>query len=137
MTFLYGSGLTDPDRILLFSSVTKNFFSNLFAFYFLKIHLHYSSKIKSHKKSFLKEELRFFLLYLLDLRRVQIRIHTSDCWIWIRMEEAQKLRIQIQNTAYPYVCTFSCKNTFMRLWKHGQSYLDPSYALIASYATCQ
>ncbi len=47
-------------------------------------------KIKSHKEVTKQEELRFFLLFLLDYRRIRIRIRTSCLWIHIRIQEAQK-----------------------------------------------
>ncbi len=50
------------------------------AYYFLKVHLHLFSKIKSQKE--------VTKLFLLDDRR--IRIHTSDLWIRIGIQEAQK-----------------------------------------------
>jgi hypothetical protein len=54
----------------------------------LKVHLHHLSKIKSPKGVTKQEESRFFLLFLLDDRRIQI--HTSDWWILIRIWEALK-----------------------------------------------
>jgi hypothetical protein len=79
----------DPDqapRILLFSSVTLKiatkiiFFPSFFAYYFLKVHLHNFSEIKSHKEVTKQKESRFFLLFLLDDSRIQIRsrIRSSD-----------------------------------------------------------
>jgi hypothetical protein len=53
------------------------------------------------------------------------------------MKEAQKLTDPDPEHCLP-VCVFIQlheNGTFMRLWKHGQSYLDLSYDLIASYAT--
>jgi hypothetical protein len=52
----------------------------------LKVHLHHFSKIKSPTEVTKQQESRFFLLFLLDDRR--IRIHPSD--YWIRIREAQK-----------------------------------------------
>ncbi len=52
------------------------------AYYLLKVHLHYFSKIKSHKEVTKHKVSRFFLLFLLDDRRIHIRsqsrIRTSD-----------------------------------------------------------
>jgi len=50
------------------------------AFYFLKAHLHHFSTIKSPKEVTKQYESWFFLLFLLDDRRIRIRIriHTSD-----------------------------------------------------------
>ncbi len=100
VTFWYGSrsGSADPYlwlsdyririqirlrlRILLFSSVTfktttKNFFV---VFYFLKLHLNHFSKIKSHNEVTKQKESRFFLIFLLDDRRIRIPswMHTSN-----------------------------------------------------------
>jgi hypothetical protein len=44
------------------------------AYYFLKVHLHHYSKIKSQKEVTKQRESRFFLLFLLDDRRIRIRI---------------------------------------------------------------
>ncbi len=82
-------------RILLFSSLafkmpTKNKLKKTFSAYlFLKVHLHHFSKKKSPKEV-TKQESRFFLLFLVAVRRIRIRIriHTSD--YWIRIREAQK-----------------------------------------------
>jgi hypothetical protein len=48
------------------------------AYYFLKVHLPHFPKIKSAKEVTKQYESRFFLLLLLDDRRIRIRIHTSD-----------------------------------------------------------
>jgi hypothetical protein len=50
------------------------------AYYFLKVYLpvHYFSKINSPKEVTKQYESRFFLLFLLDDRRIRIRIHTTD-----------------------------------------------------------
>jgi hypothetical protein len=53
----------------------------------LKVHLHHFSKIKSPKEVTKQQESRFFILFLLDDRRIRIRIHTYD---WIRIREAKK-----------------------------------------------
>jgi hypothetical protein len=55
-----------------------NFLKCLSAYYFLKVHLHHISKIKSKKGDTKQYESRFFLLFLLDDRRIRIRIHTYD-----------------------------------------------------------
>jgi hypothetical protein len=44
---------------------------------------------RSHKTEGSKQS-RYFLLFLLNKIRLRIRIHTSDEWIGIRIEEAQK-----------------------------------------------
>ncbi len=56
------------------------------AYYFLKGLLHNFQRKK------VKKESRFFLLFLLNDRRIRIqsRIHYSDYWIRIRIQEAQK-----------------------------------------------
>jgi hypothetical protein len=64
----------------------------------LKVLLNHFSKIKSQKEVTKQKKSRFFLLYLLNDRRFRIRIqsririgiHTSDKWIQIRIQEAQK-----------------------------------------------
>jgi hypothetical protein len=45
----------------------------------------------------------FFLLFLVDDRRIRVRIHIFDLWIWMRIRESQKnldpiLRIRIRYT---------------------------------------
>jgi hypothetical protein len=62
---------------LTFKTPTKNCFS---AYYFLKIHLPHFSKTKSQKEVTKQEESRFFK-FLLDDRKIRIRI---------RIQEAQK-----------------------------------------------
>ncbi len=70
------------------------------------------SKIQSKKKSHKAVRINVFLPFLFGDRRIQIliqiRIHTSDWRIRIRIQEAQKhvdpgdpirIRIQIRNTA--------------------------------------
>ncbi len=54
---------------------TKNYIFPLsfFAYDFLKLHFHHFSKIKSHKEFTNQQESRFFLLFLLDDRRIRIR----------------------------------------------------------------
>jgi hypothetical protein len=59
----------------------------------LKVHLHNFSKIKSHKEFTKQWESMFFLLFLLDDRRIRIRISDQ----WIRIRDAQN--IWIRNTA--------------------------------------
>ena len=52
---------------------TKNtFFSKYFAYYFLTVHLHQSSKIKSLREVTKQKKSRFFLLFLLDNKRIRI-----------------------------------------------------------------
>ncbi len=66
-----------------------NFFLRLFAYYpyFFKLHLHRFSKVIKKSQNRRKYS-RFFLLFLLDYRRIRIR--TSYYWIRIRIQEAQK-----------------------------------------------
>ncbi len=65
--------------ILLFSSLTlktptkTNLEKCISACYVLKVHLHHFSKIKSPKEVTKRLESRFFLLFLLDDRRIWIR----------------------------------------------------------------
>jgi hypothetical protein len=59
--------------VIALKTQTKNYF---FAYYFLKVHLHHFSQIKSHKEVTKQQESRFFLLFLLDDRKIRIR--TSD-----------------------------------------------------------
>jgi hypothetical protein len=93
MTFWCGSGSADPCLLLMdpdpaiFVINVPDTNKKLFFFkvlHFLKVHLHNFSKINSQKKVAKQKESRFFLLLLLDDRR--IRIHTSE-------------RIRIRNTA--------------------------------------
>jgi hypothetical protein len=62
-----------------------------FAYNFLKgtLHLHHISNIKSQKEVTKQQESRFFLLFLLDDRRIRIR-----SWIKIRIP----MRIRIGST---------------------------------------
>ncbi len=90
----------DPDPAIFIIDLQdankKVFKKNLSAFYLLKLHLHHFSKIKSQKEVTKLEKSRFFLLFLFNDRRIRIRIqsririHTSDYWIRIRIQEAQK-----------------------------------------------
>jgi hypothetical protein len=99
MTFWCGSGsgsgsadpclrLMDPDpdsvrmriRILIFSSLTfkmptkKQFFYKSFsAYYFLKVLLNHFSQVKSQKEATKQKKSRFFLLFLLNDRRIRIQ----------------------------------------------------------------
>ncbi len=86
---LYGSGSTDPyfwltdpasDHAFFFSDhqIANNKLWSFFSFFFFEgtVHLHHFSKIKSHKGNHKTVGSRFFLLFLLDDRR--IRICTSD-----------------------------------------------------------
>ncbi len=61
--------------------------------YSLKLHLHHFSKIKSHKEVTKQKESRFFLLFLLDDRRIRIRSRTS----YVLMDRI--LRIRTRNTS--------------------------------------
>ncbi len=69
---------SDPDPAIFVTDLQdakKKIFCKCFsAYYFLKVHL----KIKSPKEVAKQLESRFFLLFLLDDRRIQIRIHTFD-----------------------------------------------------------
>ncbi len=47
-------------------------------------------KDKKSKRSHKAEGIKVFLTFWLVDRRIQIRIHTSDWWIRIRIQEAQK-----------------------------------------------
>ncbi len=55
-----------------------NFLKSFSAFYFLKVHLHHFPKIKSEKDVTKQKESRFFLLFLLDDRRMQEAQKHSD-----------------------------------------------------------
>ncbi len=66
---------TDPDRGIFVSDLQddrKKFSKLFFAFYFWKLHLYYFLKIKSHKEVTKPKELRFFLLFFLDYRRIRV-----------------------------------------------------------------
>jgi hypothetical protein len=65
---LFVSELQDANEKYLF---LKDF---LLIRYFLKMHLHHSPKIKSYKEDKKTVEIKVFLLFLLDDRRIQIRI---------------------------------------------------------------
>jgi hypothetical protein len=66
------------------------------AYYFLRVLLHHFSKIKSQKEVTKQWKLSFFLLYLLNDRRIRIRI-AQNMWIrWIRI----RIRIRIRNTGF-------------------------------------
>jgi hypothetical protein len=73
-------GLIDPDPAIfvidLFNTPTKNCKKSFSAYYFLKVHLHHFSKIKSQEEVTKQLESRFFLLFLLNDRRIRMR--TSD-----------------------------------------------------------
>ncbi len=69
--------------VLFFKTSKKNFsFSKFLCLYFLKIHLHNFSNIKSHKVT--KQQVSmFFLLFLLDDRRIRIRItDLQNCFLF-------------------------------------------------------
>ncbi len=72
----FGSG--SGGRILLFSSLTFKMSTKYYFYYFLKVHLHDFSKIKSHKEVTKQKESRFFLLFLLDDRRIRSRIRIAE-----------------------------------------------------------
>ncbi len=93
---------TDPDP--RFHTFDKNilFFPSFFACYFLKVHLHHFSKIKSHKEVTKPTDSRFFLQFLLEDRRIRIRIRTFD----LRIREARShtdSTVRINNTVRRYV----------------------------------
>ncbi len=48
------------------------------AFYFLKVLLHHCSKLRSQKEVTKQQKSKFFLLFLLNDRRIRIRIHKTD-----------------------------------------------------------
>jgi hypothetical protein len=70
-----GAQKLDPDPAIFVINLQyankKLFYKSFSAYYFFKVHLHNFSQIKSQKK-----ESKFYLLFLLDDRR--IRIHSSD-----------------------------------------------------------
>ncbi len=91
--------VTDPDPGIFVSDLQDDdlkllFFLRFFAYYFLKLHLHHYSKLKSYKEVTEQWELRFFLLFMLNYRR--IRIHTLHQWI--RIQDAKNTLIRIRNT---------------------------------------
>ncbi len=47
-------------------------------------------KDKKSKSGHIAVGIKVFLTFLLGDRRIRIRIHTSDWWIRIRIQEAQK-----------------------------------------------
>ncbi len=86
-----------PIRILLLSSLTlkmatKNYFyfySKFFLFITFWSYIYISFKDKKSQISHKTIGLKFFLLFLLDYRRIRIRIRTSYYWIRIRIQEPQ------------------------------------------------
>jgi hypothetical protein len=58
------------------------------AYYFLKVLHRHFSKVKNQKEVTKQKKSRFFLLFLLNDRRIRSRIHTSDKWI--RIQDVQK-----------------------------------------------
>ncbi len=86
--------LVDPDPSIFITDlqdVNKKLIKNYF--YFLKVHSHNFSKMKSQKKSQNSTyKSRFFLLFLLNDRRIRIRIQTSDEWIRIRIRNTGSYR---------------------------------------------
>jgi hypothetical protein len=80
-------------------------------YYYLKLHLHHFSKINVINKS------RFFLLFLLDNRRIRsrsrIRSQTSYYWIRIRIQEGEALWAQAPymndiKSTFLLVCSETC-----------------------------
>jgi hypothetical protein len=69
-----------------------DFFPNFFAHYFLKLHLHHFFKIKSNKEV-TKKVSRFFLLILLDDRRIRIPNTNPDPG---QPNQCGSMRIRIQ-----------------------------------------
>ncbi len=65
------------------------FKKSFFAYYFLKV-MYIIFKDKKSKRRHKAEGIKVFLTFWLGDRRIQIRIHTSDWWIRIRIQEAQK-----------------------------------------------
>ncbi len=66
----------DPDPAIFVNNLQdvnnkKIFFSKFFAYYFLTVHLHHFLKMKSHKEVTKQQESMFFLLFLLDNRRIR------------------------------------------------------------------
>jgi hypothetical protein len=58
------------------------------AYYFLKVLLHHFSKDKKAKRCHKIVEIKVFLIFLLNDRRIRIRIHTSNQWNRIQIQEA-------------------------------------------------
>jgi hypothetical protein len=67
---IFVTDLQDTNKILIKKKV-------FLLITFFKAHIHYFSKIKVQKKS-QNSRSQGFLLFLLDDRRIRIRIHTSD-----------------------------------------------------------
>ncbi len=96
------SDLQDVNKIF-------SFLKSLFAYYFLRVHLHHFSKIKSHKEVTKQQESMFFLLFLLDDRRIgygPLSLTNGSGFgsgrpknIWI-LRIRTRIRIQIRNTGY-------------------------------------
>ncbi len=89
----------DPDPAIFVTNLQDankktNFLKSFSAYYILKVHLHHFSKIKtkkskrSHKTVGIEVFSHYLEVFLLDDRRIRIRIHTSDKRI--RIQEAQK-----------------------------------------------
>jgi hypothetical protein len=75
----------DPDSSIFIIDLQDannrtNFKKSFAAYYFLKVLLHHFSKVKSPKEGTKQQKSRFFLLFLLNDRRIRTRI-----------QEAQKL----------------------------------------------
>jgi hypothetical protein len=76
----------------------------------LKVHLHHFSKVKSQKEVTKQWESRFFLLFLLDDRRVRIRIRIKEAKKQTDLDSDpdaqhfQKLNDFAENTA-TWACT--------------------------------
>jgi hypothetical protein len=73
-----GSGSSPDPAIFVIDLQDANkkliFLKSLSAYYFLNVHLHHFSKIESLKEVTKQYKSRYFLLFLLDDRRIRIRI---------------------------------------------------------------
>jgi hypothetical protein len=78
------------------------------AYYFLEVLLHHFSKVKSQKEVTKQWKSRFFLLFLLNDRRIQIR---SRIRIRIRIRIRNTAANSLKNTA-PHISSSS----FMNAW---------------------
>jgi hypothetical protein len=76
----------DPDTIIFVIDLQEAnkiliFLQSFYAYYVLKVHLHHFSKIKRPKEVTKQKESRFFLLFLLDDRRIRIWIPNPDPYL--------------------------------------------------------